>query len=201
MVLSDTGTRQAEELASALCSLPIGRIYSSPLERALQTAAPLADSLGISVVEDEDLIEADCGEWAGLTFRQVPRLRSFKMLSANPLLRRPPGGESLAEVQARMLRFVERVAGTASGGIVAAFSHADPIKTVVAALLGCPLESYRRFEVGVASVSVVVMDDGPLMVCHNADGRRAAEALTAYVELRSHKRRASRRTAMRRTGG
>ncbi len=197
--MSDRGTRQAEELAGALCSLPIDQIYSSPLERALQTAAPLADSLGITVLEDDELIEADCGDWAGLTFRQVPRLRSFKRLSANPLLRRPPGGESLAEVQARMLRFIERVAGSRRGGMVAAFSHADPIKTVVAALLGCPLEAYRRLEVGVASVSAFVMDDVPLMLCHNADGRRAAEACTAYVELRSQRRQASRRTASRRT--
>jgi broad specificity phosphatase PhoE len=186
--LSTKGREQAEVLAEALSRLPISEIHSSPLERALQTAEPLAKTLGISIIEDSDLIEADCGDWAGRSFRQVARMRSYKELVGNPVLRRPPGGETIVEVQARMLRFVERVKYSPRGRLVAAFSHADPIKAVVAGLIGLPIELYRRIELGVASVSAFVLHDDPLMLCVNGDGGRIATAYSDYVAIRSRRK-------------
>ena len=188
--LSEQGSRQAEDLAKHLSALPISEIRSSPLERTMQTAEPLARALGIPVIEDANLLEAECGEWAGKTFKQVVRLRSFRNLVKNPSLRRPPGGESIVEVQARMMRFVEGVLArqTEHKGIVAAFSHADPIKAVVAGLLGLPLELYRRIDIGVASVSTFVVGDEPLMLCANADGARAVSAYETFVALQTFRK-------------
>lgn len=182
--LSKRGYNQAEALAKELSCLPIRAVRSSPLERAVQTAEPLARALGVPIVEELDLIEADAGEWAGRTFREVVRLRSYKELAKNPILRRPPGGETILEVQARVVRFVERVSKEQPGTIVAAVSHADPIKAAVAGLLGLPVELYRRLEIGVGSVSAFVLSDGPLLLCSNADGRRAVSAYASYVSIR-----------------
>ncbi len=181
--LSSKGHEQAKLLAEELADLPIAELRSSPLERALQTAAPLSEALGIPIVKDPDLTEADCGTWAGKTFRQVMRLRSYKELAVNPMLQRPPQGETILEVQTRMMRFVERMRNERPGEIVAAFSHADPIKSAVAGLLGLSLEMYRRIEIGVASVAAFVLRDEPLMLCVNADGRRFASAYQNYLEI------------------
>lgn len=175
--LSTKGREQAAELAKHLVGLPVRALYASPLERTMQTARAIGDELGIRVVPVEELLEADCGSWAGRTFRQVQRLASYKELKRHRAIRTPPGGESASEIQARMLRFVERVVSESKNGLVLAVSHADPIKVAIAALVGIPLEAYPRLEVGVASVSGVRLDGEPSLLCLNADGARFATLL------------------------
>jgi probable phosphoglycerate mutase len=175
VMLSSRGRRQAEVVAEDLAALPIEAVYTSPLDRTLETAEVIAKRLGTTPLEADELIEADCGEWAGRTFKQVVRLRSFKTLPRHAALRTPPGGESIAAVQARMLGFVEYVREKHPGKLVIAVSHADPIKAAVAGLIGLPLELFSRLEIGVASVTAVTVEEWPLLLCANADGRRFGE--------------------------
>lgn len=181
--LSTKGREQAADLAKHLVGLPVRALYASPLERTMHTAGAIAEELAIPVVPVEELLEADCGSWAGRTFKQVQRLASYKELRRYRAIRTPPGGESASEVQARMLRFVDRVLSEWKTGLVLAVSHADPIKVAIAALVGIPLESYPRLEVGVASVSAVRLDGEPSLLCLNADGARFA-TLFADLETR-----------------
>jgi broad specificity phosphatase PhoE len=159
--LSVNGRRQAERLARRLVREPIKHVFSSPLERARETAAPLARELGLVVEVSPAIGEIDAGGWTGRTFRELdaadPRWRQFnRSRSITPI----PGGEAMVDVQARfvgeMLRWREQFPEDA----IAIVSHADPIKVALATLLGAPLDFYDRLEIGLGSVSTVAVDAG-----------------------------------------
>lgn len=166
--LDETGARQARALAARLAELPIAAVLSSPMERALETAAPIAERLGLEVQRRPALDEIDFGEWTGRTFAELAALPRWRRFNSARSLTRIPGGEHFAEVQARIAGELERICATHPGAIVAAVSHADVIRAALAYLAPVPIDLLLRFEISPASVSAVrLSEDGPRIACLN----------------------------------
>jgi len=157
VALNDSGTRQAGELIARLQHRPAQVIYASPLQRAQETAAPLAQSLGLTVVTDEALAEIDFGQWTGLTFEQLQRNdgERWRIWCEHKSVATPPGGEPFAEVQRRIMARLEHLRRLHPSETVLVFSHGDVIKAAIAGFLGLPLDHVDRFEIAPASVSIV----------------------------------------------
>ena len=166
--LSARGLREAEALASRLEGWPIQALYSSPLERARATAAAIADRLRLEVQAADELNEIDYGAWTNRTLadvREIPEWRRFNLFRSGS---RIPGGESMVEVQERMLRLIERLCCAHPEQTVALVSHGDVIKAALAYFLGVPLDLFGRIELSPASLSVIrVEPHGPQVLLIN----------------------------------
>jgi probable phosphomutase (TIGR03848 family) len=174
--LSEDGRRQAEALAARIATLPRapGAVYASPLERAMETAAPIAKSLRLRVRSSPGLLECDFGDWTGARLSALRRRREWRSVQLTPSTFRFPRGESFAEMQTRAWGAVLALGAQHPGETIVAVSHADPIKAVIAAALGVPLDLFQRAVIGTCSVSVVVVGAGsPLVLCVNALGELA----------------------------
>nr|MDA8392075.1 MSMEG_4193 family putative phosphomutase [Actinomycetota bacterium] len=154
--LAAEGTRQAEEAATRLSRLrKVQAVYSSPLERALETASPIAAALGTEVRTEEDLNECDFGEWTGGELKKLAELDSWRTVQQWPSGWRFPGGESFAEMQSRIVACVGRLADRHRGAAFVAVSHADPIKAATAHALGLHLDLFQRLVIAPASVTAI----------------------------------------------
>ena len=105
--LSDGGRVQAQRVAERLAALPIDGIYSSPLERACETAEATAASTGLKVNEHAGMIECDFGAWTGAALTELARLPQWQTVQHTPSAFRFPEGESFAQMQARMVGTLE----------------------------------------------------------------------------------------------
>ena len=169
--LNPTGTAQAEKLAEKLSTYPITAIYTSPLERAVETAAPIASRKKLQLQRSNHLGEWRPGVWEGEAITELDRLEEWRRFNAFRGGVRPAGGETMIEVQARMLRQIECLQQQHDGQIVAAVSHAEPIRAVLAHYAGIPLDLTPRLEISPASVSVIRVDDwAPKLLCVNGTG-------------------------------
>jgi probable phosphoglycerate mutase len=154
--LNAAGLTQAQALADRLAPAPIKAIYCSPLERAVETAQPLAAALGQEIIIRPGLLETDIGDWNGQTLKSLRRLKVWRTVQNAPSLFRFPGGESFAETQHRICRELETIcAGLEPKDIVACVTHADPIKLAVAYYIGLPLDNFQRLGVSPASVTAL----------------------------------------------
>lgn len=158
--LSDRGLVQAEGVAKRLSGLPVNAIYSSPLERARETAAPAAASAGLGVSLNVGLTECDFGEWTGAALAELSGLPQWQSVQHTPSAFRFPGGESFQQMQARMVGALEELRTAHAGGVVVCFSHADPIKAALAHALGTHLDLFQRIVVSPGSVSAISYADG-----------------------------------------
>ena len=160
--LTAEGRAQADWLAALLHSLPITLIVSSPLERAIETAEPLARARGLTTTADEGLIEVDFGEWTGLTFHDLARRPDWQAFNARRTAADVPGGERAPAVQARIVSTLERLGPRIRGTTIAAVSHADVIRAAVLHYAGAPLDMVHRIEISPASVTAVAFGaEGP----------------------------------------
>ena len=154
--LSDEGRRQAEALAARLAAVPkIAAIYSSPLERARETVAPLAKARGLTVRVERGLFEDDVGAWTGLSLKRAARRPEWAIVQRHASGFRFPGGESFVEMQARMASTLGRLVERHRGQTIVVASHADPIKTLVAHALGMPLDLFQRIVIAPASITAI----------------------------------------------
>ncbi|MCM3688625.1 MULTISPECIES: MSMEG_4193 family putative phosphomutase [Kocuria] len=153
--LSDRGRRQAERVAERLAGVPVDAVLTSPLERTRETAAPTVARTGREAVVDPGLLECDFGEWTGAELSRLGRLKAWQTVQRAPSTFRFPGGESFVEMQARMVGAVDRARTVHEGGVVVCFSHADPIKAVLAHALGTHLDLFQRIVVSPCSISVI----------------------------------------------
>ncbi len=158
--LNARGRQQAQSLAEKLTAAPIKAIYSSPLERALETAEPLAKALNLQVNPLPSLLETDCGDWQGQSVKKLRRLKLWQGVQLRPSMFHFPGGEWIGACQHRMVDALESLRlAHAPQDLVACFSHADPIKQLVAYYLGLPLDNFQRLSIDLASVSVLYLSD------------------------------------------
>jgi probable phosphomutase (TIGR03848 family) len=162
--LDEAGQAQAAELPVRLGALPISAIYSSPLERARETAAPLARSRALEPRTLDDLIEVDFGRWTGATLDELASEPAWRRFNSWRSITRIPQGEHAAEVQLRGIRAIEKIRAEHPDGTVAVVSHADLIRVVLAYYLGMPLDHVLRLEVAPASISVLEMWEEWLVV-------------------------------------
>ena len=158
--LDDRGRAQAEALADRLAPVRLTAVYSSPLDRCVQTMAPLAAQQGLQVVEREGLIEMDVGAWTGRSLAQVRRTRLWKDVIHRPSYFRFPEGESFVDAQSRALAEVHAIAARHPRGRIAAGSHGDIIRMLIAHYSGAHLDLFQRTTADPASVSVIYLGDG-----------------------------------------
>ena len=158
--LCDRGRAQADRVADRLAGLPVDAVYSSPLERACETAEPTAARTGLDVKHDDGLLECDFGEWTGAAIAGLAALPEWQTVQHSPSAFRFPDGESFPEMQARMVGALEALCAAHAGGVVVCFSHADPIKAAVAHALGTPLDLFQRIFISPGSVSAISYTDG-----------------------------------------
>jgi broad specificity phosphatase PhoE len=157
--LNEQGRALAQALAERLSAAPIAAIYSSPLERTLETAEPMVRLLGIDAVPCEDFLEVEFGEWTDAAFDQLSGQLSFQRFNSFRSCSRIPGGEFMLQAQSRMVIGLDRLRGRHPQQTVAVFSHGDMIKAAIAYYAGVPLDLFKRIEISPASVSVVEIDD------------------------------------------
>lgn len=159
--LSDTGRGQAQAVADRIAALAtVDAIYSSPLERTRETARPIGTARGLKVQIDKGLVEIDVGEWTGEALSDACRRPEWKTLQTWPSGFRFPGGESLAEMQARATATLERLVLKHPAAVIVAVSHADVIKGVVMAATGAHLDMFQRIAISPCSVTAIAYGPG-----------------------------------------
>ena len=170
--LSDTGRAQAKALGERLAKLPISVVYASPIERTTQTAGAVAEHHGLAVQPLPGVLEADYGEWTGGKIADLAKTDLWKTVQRAPSRARFPDGESLAEMQSRMVVALEEVVARHPGELVVVVSHADPIKAAIAHYTGVHLDLFQRLHVSPASVTVLDFHAyGALLVkCNDTGG-------------------------------
>jgi probable phosphoglycerate mutase len=151
--LNEAGQKQAQGLVERLKHVPLTAIYTSPLERAQETAAPLAAARKLTPVVRPGLGEVGFGEWTGKSLKRLARTKLWRVVQGLPSAMRFPGGESFRAAQVRFVDAVDEIARAhpSPKAIVAAFAHSDPIKLAVAYYLGMPLDLFQRIHVNTGS--------------------------------------------------
>ena len=157
--LNEQGKQEAENLAATLATQGIQRIISSPLERALETANPLANHLGLNIEVSREILEIDFGDWTGQTMRELESSPAWSHFNSYRSGSRIPNGETMLEAQSRMVAFIEALRCSAKNETIALFSHGDPIKSVFAYYLGVPLDLFTRIEISPGSYSILRLED------------------------------------------
>ena len=166
--LNAVGKAQAERLAEGLAEAGISAIFSSPLERAMETALAVGRRAGVEVEPCDAFGEVRAGEWTGMEIAALERDPRFRALNRFRSGGRIPGGEAILEVQARMVLEMERRRAERPGVVMAIVSHADPIRTVLAYYAGIPLDLFHRVEIATASVTTIEVEDwGPRILAVN----------------------------------
>jgi broad specificity phosphatase PhoE len=153
--LNGKGVLQAEAVARTLAPLTIDGFYSSPLERARETAEPAVCAARGELRLMDQLQEVDFGELTGKTFKQLRGVPIWKQVHRRPSAVRYPGGESLVEVQRRGISAVEKIIARHPAGLVAVFSHSDTIRLILCHILRMPLDSYVRLAVDPGAISLL----------------------------------------------
>ena len=158
--LNDEGRQEVRALASRLSSLPVKMIYSSPLERCLETAVILAETKEVQVGSIADLGEVRYGKWEGKKLKKLARKkRKWHLVQHYPSRFRFPEGESFVEVQTRAVRAIEEISLLHNEEIVLVVSHADVIKLVLAHYLGMHIDLFQRIAVAPASLSILALSE------------------------------------------
>ena len=185
--LNERGRRQAAALTASLAGVLATAIYASPLRRAVETARPLAEALGLEVQVDEDLIEMAVGDLEGLSPQELSDrhgdfLREWFSTQAGNL--RMPGGESLQDVQDRAWAAIERLRERHPEETVVVVTHNFTIHAILCRALGLPLASFRRLRHDLAAKAVLELrDDRVIVISLNDTCHLEAEGL---VEARSY---------------
>jgi len=175
--LAATGIQQAEIAAARIAELGnVAAVYSSPLERAKETASPISNALGLKTITDRGLFECDFGEWTGKELKKLMKLPEWQTVQRAPSTFRFPGGESFTEMQNRMVSALDRLRRQHSGQTIVCVSHADTIKAAVAHALGTHIDLFQRIVISPASVSAITWHTGgPVVLAVNQTGRSLNE--------------------------
>ncbi|WP_269078265.1 histidine phosphatase family protein [Ferrimicrobium acidiphilum] len=162
--LSDYGRQQANAVAEQLPARfgTVSAIFTSPLERAQETAQPLSQRLKQAAVIEPRLIECDFGEWTGATLTKLYRKPAWRDLMAQAGNFRFPGGESIREVLERMTNLIDTIRSEHAGETVVGFTHADPIKILATDALGMHVDQMHRISVATASMTTFVISQSGL---------------------------------------
>jgi alpha-ribazole phosphatase len=140
--LSAAGLQQAEAVARELKEHPFAAVYSSPLQRARETAAPIASAHGLEVLTDPAFKELAFGEWEGLTLDEA-RTRDAKLYEGwakTPHLVSPPGAETLAQARERVLAGLDRLRAGHRDEVVCLVAHGIPVRILILEALGLGLD-------------------------------------------------------------
>jgi len=159
--LNERGQKQAQALGEALQDVPLKAIYSSPLERAVETATPIANARKLDVIPEPDLMDTDVGSWQGKSLKVLRLSKVWSVVQNAPSRFRFPEGESFVESQTRYVSALERIIRNHNKpqDIVAVVFHADPIKLAVSHFLGLPLDHFQRLSCDTGSLTALYVSE------------------------------------------
>jgi len=159
--LNERGQNQARALGEALKDVPLKAIYSSPLERAMETAAPIASTRKLQIIQEPNLMDADIGKWQGKSWKVLSLTKVWKIVQQSPSRFRFPDGESFPEIQTRISNVLEVIIKKHNKpqDIVAVVFHADPIKLAVSHFLGLPLDHFQRLSCDTGSMTALHVNE------------------------------------------
>lgn len=169
--LSEEGRAEAQTTAERLYQAypRPDFIFTSPLERAKETAEPYATKAGVPLIEHANLLECDFGDWTGRDLSELAKLPEWKTVQSTPSRFRFPKGESFPEMAARMSSFMEEVSSVHAGKVVVAYSHADPIKALISDVMGLHLDLLQRVVIHTAAASVIgIVSHQPYVITVNS---------------------------------
>ncbi len=168
--LAEAGHQQAAAVADRIAARgKVHAIYTSPLERTRETAAPIAKRLGLKAVTERGLLECDFGDWTGKRLDRLRKLPAWSTVQRYPSGFRFPNGESFAEMQTRMTGTIALLRHRHPRGTVVVVSHADPIKAAVADALGTHLDLFQRIVISPCSVTTIAYGNGgPVVLAVNS---------------------------------
>lgn len=156
--LNQRGQAQAAALGEALKTAPLAAIYASPLERAQETAAPIASAHGLEIQTRPALLDTHVGDWEGQELKKLFKLPEWKLVQNQPARFTFPNGESFFELQFRLVKEIEAIASAHQPqAVVAVVFHADPVKLVTAYFLGLPLDHFQRLACDTGSVTALAL--------------------------------------------
>ena len=180
--LAEVGQQQAQRAAERIAQLTkVDAIYSSPLERARETAAPIAAALAVKqravkAQIDKGLVECDFGDWTGAELKALMKLPEWNTVQRAPSTFTFPNGESFTAMQNRIVGTIDRLRAKHPGGVVVCVSHADPIKAAVAHAMGTHIDLFQRIVISTCSVSAIAYGMGaPVVLTDNSTGGSLAE--------------------------
>lgn len=150
--LNDAGRRQAMSISLRLKDATIDAFVSSPRRRALQTGDPLTERFGLRVEIANEIDELDAGVWSGLSFETLERDPRWHNWNASRGSARPPAGESMAELQARVVGYLTRLQAKSPDGHIAVVSHAEPIRAALMHFRSIALDDFLQVPVPPASI-------------------------------------------------
>jgi broad specificity phosphatase PhoE len=155
--LSTVGRAQAERLGRALSAFPLAAIYTSPVERAVETARSIARHHATRLQEDPGLHEIDFGDWTGLTFQELDKMAAWREFNRRRSSATIPCGETPGQVQERIVAAISRVTAAHQGRTIVMVSHGDVIRSAVLYIAGSSLDLWDRFEISPASITAVAV--------------------------------------------
>lgn len=154
--LNERGQKQAQALGEAFKGVPLTAIYSSPLERAVETAKPIAEATRLEVQTEAGLLETNVGKWQGRSLAVLRLTKYWKVIQNSPSRAQFPEGETFYECQSRIVSSLDKIIRKHKPkDIIACVFHADPIKLAVAHYIGLPLDQFQRLGCDTASVSAL----------------------------------------------
>lgn len=170
--LGDVGVGQAERAGERIGALKkVSAIYASPMERTQETAAPIAKATKLRIRTRAGLNECDFGKWTGRNLSDLRKLPEWQTVQKYPSGFRFPGGESFAEMQARITGTLVDLVAEHPGETIVCVSHADTIKAAVAHALGTHLDSFQRIVISPCSISAIMYSPtGPTVLAVNSTG-------------------------------
>ncbi|MBZ5726415.1 MAG: histidine phosphatase family protein [Acidobacteriia bacterium] len=160
--LNAEGREQAGRLAWKLLGRGITTLYSSPLERALETAGPIGEALGLRVQVRDALGEVRFGDWSGKRMDELERDPRWRLFQEYRSGTRAPSGELMVESQMRIVNELEHLRARHPEETIAVVSHADIIRAALVYYAGIPIDLNQRIEISPASISILTLNDrGP----------------------------------------
>jgi probable phosphomutase (TIGR03848 family) len=158
--LNERGQSQAQALADALKEVPIKAIYSSPLERAVETATPIAAARELEIQNEAGLLETNVGKWQGRSLAALRLQKHWKVVQNAPSRAQFPEGETFYECQTRIVTALDSISRKYKPqDIVACVFHADPIKLAVAHYIGLPLDHFQRLSCDTGSLTALYVHE------------------------------------------
>jgi broad specificity phosphatase PhoE len=164
--LNQSGRSQAERLCTRLAGTDIAAIYSSPLQRAIETAGPLARERDLPVEPHMGLLEIDFGDWTGAHLEHLAADQQWMRFNRYRSMTPVPGGERAVDAQARIVRALDECRTQHPGQTVAFVTHGDLIRLAVLYVGGVPVDFIHRFDVAPASLTAVALDDDSATVLY-----------------------------------
>ncbi|MEF3274754.1 MAG: MSMEG_4193 family putative phosphomutase [Chloroflexus sp.] len=172
--LSEEGRRQAAALSERLGDLPITALYTSPLDRCIETARAIAEPRGLPLRIVEQIGEVRYGEWEGAELKELYKHELWPGVQHYPSGTRFPKGETLGEAQMRMVSAIDQLRARHQGEMIAVVSHADLIRLALAYYIGMHIDLFQRLVIHPCSLSAIAFEPmSPRLLAYNETGSLA----------------------------